>query len=128
VLAARGRLPSRFAVLMGDHLFEARGLLKLLRARTRDGQSLLAVDPRPTTRAIAAEATARTRCSGIPPRSSAGAGSSCPSATHGLPFQTMRSARRPAQEGVEGGSGSRPERARSCRSRPEKRGADPAAG
>ncbi len=57
VLAARGRLPSRFAVLMGDHLFEARGLRKLLRARTRDGQSLLAVDPRPMTREIAAEAT-----------------------------------------------------------------------
>jgi choline kinase len=57
VLAARGRLPSRFVLLMGDHLFEARSLRKLLRARTRDGHAVLAVDSRPTTPEIAAEAT-----------------------------------------------------------------------
>ncbi len=57
VLAARARLRSRFALLMGDHLFEARVLRQLLRAPVDIGQSLLAVDSRPTTPEIAAEAT-----------------------------------------------------------------------
>ena len=57
VLAARGRLPSRFALLMADHLFDACALGKLLRARTGHGRSLLAVDSRPTPPEIAAEAT-----------------------------------------------------------------------
>jgi choline kinase len=57
VLAARHRLHSRFALLMGDHLFEARALRQLLLAPVRAGQSVLAVDSRPTTPEIAAEAT-----------------------------------------------------------------------
>jgi choline kinase len=57
VLAARGRLRSRFALLMGDHLFEARVLRQMLLARVAPGESLLAVDSRPTAPAIAAEAT-----------------------------------------------------------------------
>jgi choline kinase len=57
VLAARARLRSRFALLMGDHLFEARVLRQLMRAPVETGESLLAVDSRPTTPEIAAEAT-----------------------------------------------------------------------
>jgi choline kinase len=57
VLAARGRLRSRFALLMGDHLFEARVLRQLLRAPVDLGESLLAVDSRPTAPEIADEAT-----------------------------------------------------------------------
>jgi choline kinase len=57
VLAARGRLRSRFALLMGDHLFEARVLRRLRLAPVRPGESLLAVDSRPTSPDIAAEAT-----------------------------------------------------------------------
>ena len=56
-LAARDHLRSRFALLMGDHLFEADVLGRLLRARVPAGQSLLAVDSRPTAPEIAAEAT-----------------------------------------------------------------------
>ena len=56
-LAARHRLSSRFALLMGDHLFEARALRQLLRAPVNRGDSVLAVDSRPTTPEIAAEAT-----------------------------------------------------------------------
>ena len=57
VLAARRYLQSRFALLMGDHLFEARVLRKLLRATACPDESLLAVDSRPTDPAIADEAT-----------------------------------------------------------------------
>jgi choline kinase len=57
VLAARGRLRSRFALLMGDHLFEARVLRQLLLAPVEPGESLLAVDSRLTDPAIADEAT-----------------------------------------------------------------------
>jgi choline kinase len=57
VLAARDRLRSRFALLMGDHLFEARVLRQLLLARVDPLESLLAVDSRPTSPEIAAEAT-----------------------------------------------------------------------
>ena len=57
VLAARRRLRSRFAILMGDHLFEARVLRQLLRATLTAGESLLAVDSRQTDPGIVAEAT-----------------------------------------------------------------------
>ena len=57
VLAARRHLQSRFALLMGDHLFEARVLRQLLRAPVKPGAALLAVDSRPTPPAIADEAT-----------------------------------------------------------------------
>jgi choline kinase len=57
VLAARGRLRSRFALLMGDHLFEARVLQQLRLAPVEPGESLLAVDSRPTAPDIADEAT-----------------------------------------------------------------------
>jgi len=63
VLAARTRLRSRFALLMGDHLFAARTLGQLLLARVNPDESLLAVDSRPTTPEIAAEAT-KVRLSG----------------------------------------------------------------
>ena len=58
VLTARARLEDRrFALLMGDHLFESRVLGGLLqRASGRDG-SLLAVDTRPADPLVAAEAT-----------------------------------------------------------------------
>ena len=57
VLAARRYLQSRFALLMGDHLFDARVLRQLLRATACPGESVLAVDSRPTDPAIADEAT-----------------------------------------------------------------------
>ncbi|HXW08093.1 MAG TPA: NTP transferase domain-containing protein [Vicinamibacterales bacterium] len=57
VLAARYRLPSRFALLMGDHVFESRVLRQLLRVPTGPDESVLAVDARPTTPETAAEAT-----------------------------------------------------------------------
>jgi choline kinase len=57
VLAARHRLRSRFALLMGDHLFEARALRQLALAPVSPGESVLAVDSRPTSPEIAAEAT-----------------------------------------------------------------------
>jgi choline kinase len=57
VLAARRYLQSRFALLMGDHLFEARVLRQLLRAPVEPGESLLAVDSRPAAPDLAAEAT-----------------------------------------------------------------------
>jgi choline kinase len=56
-LAARRHLPSRFALLMGDHLFDARVLRQLRFAPVQPEESLLAVDSRPTTPEIAAEAT-----------------------------------------------------------------------
>ena len=58
VLAARHRLAhKRFALLMGDHLFESRVLARLLHTPAAEQESLLAVDARPTTPEIAAEAT-----------------------------------------------------------------------
>jgi choline kinase len=57
VLAAQHRLRSRFALLMGDHLFEARALQQLLLAPVGPGESVLAVDSRPAVPEIAAEAT-----------------------------------------------------------------------
>jgi choline kinase len=57
VLAARDRLRSRFALLMGDHLFEARVLRQLRLAPLDAGESLLAVDSRQTDPEIVAEAT-----------------------------------------------------------------------
>ncbi len=57
-LAARERCAGgRFALLMGDHLFEADVLGRALKAAVRAGESLLAVDSRPVAAAIAAEAT-----------------------------------------------------------------------
>jgi choline kinase len=63
VLAARGRFSRRFALLMGDHLFEARVLAHLLRVEAAGDESLLAVDSRPTPPDIADEAT-KVRLSG----------------------------------------------------------------
>lgn len=57
VLAARDRMNGRFALLMGDHLFEARILARLLRTPVDGHESLLAVDLRATSTAMAAEAT-----------------------------------------------------------------------
>jgi choline kinase len=58
VLAARAELDGRrFALLMGDHLFEASTLARLLRTAVSPNESLLAVDRRPALPAIAAEAT-----------------------------------------------------------------------
>ena len=58
VLAARNQLDGRrFALLMGDHLFEASTVARLLRALVAPDESLLAVDMRPAPPAIAAEAT-----------------------------------------------------------------------
>ncbi|HEX6973634.1 MAG TPA: NTP transferase domain-containing protein [Vicinamibacterales bacterium] len=47
----------RFALLMGDHLFEPHVLEGLLRAPARADESLLAVDVRPALPQVAAEAT-----------------------------------------------------------------------
>jgi choline kinase len=64
VLAARAALNSRrFALLMGDHLFEARVLARLLTVVTEGDESLLAVDTRPAAPGVAAEAT-KVRMSG----------------------------------------------------------------
>jgi choline kinase len=58
VLAVRESLRcQRFAVLMGDHLFEAPVLSRLLRTAVRRRESLLAVDSRAVDTEIAAEAT-----------------------------------------------------------------------
>ena len=57
VLAARRRFTGRFALLMGDHLFEAPVLARVLAADVDSGESLLAVDSRLAPPAIAAEAT-----------------------------------------------------------------------
>jgi choline kinase len=58
VLSARGRFEDRrFALLMGDHLFEARVLSRLLLMSPEGDESLLAIDRRPASPAIAAEAT-----------------------------------------------------------------------
>ncbi len=47
----------RFAVLMGDHLFEPPVLSMLLDMRVPDGESVLAVDTQPAPPDVAAEAT-----------------------------------------------------------------------
>lgn len=58
VLAARDRFPDgRFALLMGDHLFEAPVLTRLLDLPVADGESLLAVASRPANATTAHEAT-----------------------------------------------------------------------
>jgi choline kinase len=58
VLAARTRLEDRrFALLMGDHLFEARVLSRLLRRTSASDDSFLAVDSRTADPLVAAEAT-----------------------------------------------------------------------
>jgi len=58
VLAARDELADRrFALLMGDHVFEASTLTRLLRTTVARDESLLAVDTRSTSPSIADEAT-----------------------------------------------------------------------
>jgi choline kinase len=58
VLRARPHLDDRrFALLMGDHLFDPAVLTRLLTVATRPGESLLAVDARPATPQITEEAT-----------------------------------------------------------------------
>lgn len=47
----------RFALLMGDHLFEPQVLTALLRAPATPEESLLAIDSRPASPQVAAEAT-----------------------------------------------------------------------
>jgi choline kinase len=64
VLTARERLRvSRFALLMGDHLFHAPMLTRLLREPIEAGESALAIDSRPAPPAVAEEAT-KVRLSG----------------------------------------------------------------
>jgi choline kinase len=58
VLTARTALRDRrFALLMGDHLFEPPVLARLLRTAVDAGESVLAVDSTPAPPAIVAEAT-----------------------------------------------------------------------
>jgi choline kinase len=58
VLAARDRLAGRrFALLMGDHLFEPQVLSRVLRRDALPDESLLAVDSRPAPREVVEEAT-----------------------------------------------------------------------
>jgi choline kinase len=58
VLAARPSIDAqRFAVLMGDHVFEPDVLRRLLQFSMRGDESVLAVDARPVAPAVAAEAT-----------------------------------------------------------------------
>jgi choline kinase len=47
----------RFALLMGDHVFEPPVLQRMLRLDVTDGESLLAIDARPVPRDVADEAT-----------------------------------------------------------------------
>lgn len=57
-LVARHRLRDvRFALLMGDHLFEPSALSRLLEARLEAGEAAVAVDPRPAPPPVADEAT-----------------------------------------------------------------------
>jgi choline kinase len=64
VLTARDRLDGRrFALLMGDHLFEAPMLAQLLHTPIAADESVLGVDLRTTTPAVVAEAT-KVRLSG----------------------------------------------------------------
>jgi len=58
VLTVRERLRDRrFALLMGDHLFEAAVLSGLLRMRVAPDESILAIDARRAPPEVAAEAT-----------------------------------------------------------------------
>ena len=58
VLAARPLITAdRFAVLMGDHVFEPAVLRRLLQFSLDRDESVLAVDARPVSPAVAAEAT-----------------------------------------------------------------------
>jgi choline kinase len=58
VLSVRERLHDRrFALLMGDHLFEASVLSRLLRMAVRADESILAIDAGPVPPDVAAEAT-----------------------------------------------------------------------
>ena len=58
VLSVRHRIRERrFALLMGDHLFEAPVLSGLLRRAVPADESILAVDARPASPEVAAEAT-----------------------------------------------------------------------
>lgn len=58
VLAVRERLRHRrFALLMGDHVFEAPVLSALLRKAASADESILAIDARPAPADVAAEAT-----------------------------------------------------------------------
>ena len=58
VLAARERLAdTRFALLMGDHVFDPAVLRRLLRTPLERDESVLAIDSRPAPAAVAAEAT-----------------------------------------------------------------------
>jgi choline kinase len=58
VLAARPLLEGRrFALLMGDHVFEPEALARLLRTPAHADDSLLAVDPRASNLALVSEAT-----------------------------------------------------------------------
>jgi choline kinase len=64
VLAARQQLDGRrFALLMGDHVFEASMLARVLRTAVASHESVLAVDLRTTSPSIVAEAT-KVRMSG----------------------------------------------------------------
>jgi 1L-myo-inositol 1-phosphate cytidylyltransferase len=57
-LAARESIRDRrFALLMGDHLFESATLSRLLGARVRPDESILGTDARPVPADVAAEAT-----------------------------------------------------------------------
>ena len=48
---------SRFALLVGDHIFDPTALRALLASEARTGESLLGIDRRPAAREIADEAT-----------------------------------------------------------------------
>jgi choline kinase len=64
VLAVRERLHDRrFALLMGDHVFEAAVLSRLLEMRVPKNESILAIDTGPVHPGVAAEAT-KVRLSG----------------------------------------------------------------
>jgi choline kinase len=64
VLAVKNRLHERrFALMMGDHLFQAPVLSGLIRMRVPPDESVLAVDTRPAPPQVAAEAT-RVRITG----------------------------------------------------------------
>lgn len=57
-LAAQASIGAeRFALLMGDHVFEPPVLQRMLRVEVSGHESLLAVDARPATRELAEEAT-----------------------------------------------------------------------
>lgn len=57
-MCARARCHDRrFALLMGDHLFDSRVLARAMTTRVNDGESVLAIDSRETAPDIAAEAT-----------------------------------------------------------------------